>query len=109
MAQDITEKPLFSASKVFVACCFIGSIITNQFLFRLQVRMEIQEIILTSASQKEINEMKFKALEATTALLLNEVTSIKEHDQLQDLSLQTYGQIQGNMIREEKPKLKNYK
>lgn len=87
MIQDIANKRLFTATHVIVICSAVVQCIVMYFMLNSRVDATNAKI--------EILELRINRLE--------------EQNKIYDLSLSTLANIQGNMIKEEEPRTKNYK
>ena len=87
MTEDIVNKKYFSITNVIVICSAVVQCVVMYFMLNSRV----------------------DATNAKITLLELRIERLEEQDKVYDLSLSTLAKIQGNMIKEEEPRTKNYK
>ena len=98
MSENLADKKMFTPSNMV-------------FIVGLAVHLVVSYFILDAKIEKyaSIREKDKEIFALELAMVKKDVTEVKEKIEIHDLALQTFAQIQGNMIREERPKIKKYK
>ena len=91
MSEDLANKKMFTPSNMVFIVGLAIHLVVSYFI----LDSKIEKYASIRETDKQVTELR--------------LTRLEEQSKVHDLALQALAQIQGNMIREEKPKLKNYK
>lgn len=95
---DLSNKQMFTPSNVVFIVGLAIHLVASYFI--LDARIEKHGLMRDK--DREVTDLKL----ATLSIL---IMDLKEQDKIHTLGIETLARIQGNMIKADEPRLKNYK